>query len=123
MKSGTEHGTVVSCIGIAVSVFVSITCMTLVAIGGNVIVSVLPTTIIKSLNYLLPALYGCLCVQRAMKDPKTFFVMIPLTVLCVYLKRTGVFKLLPLGGGYAQILLLVIFGALVAKTLHRSEVK
>jgi len=121
VEGGTEHGTVISCIAIATSVFVSIVCMTLVALAGNFILSILPKPVVSSLNYLLPALYGSMCMQRAMLDPKTFFLLIPFTVLCVVMNRMGVFGLLPLGGGYAQILILVVAGALLAKKVHGSE--
>lgn len=123
VESGTEHGTVISCIAIATSVFVSLSCMTLVAIAGNYLLTILPETVVKALNYLLPALYGSMCMQRAMQDPKTCLILIPFTALCVAMNRMGIFGFLPLGGGYAQILILVVVGAMVAKKLHGSEVE
>lgn len=122
VEAGTEHGTVISCIAIAVSIFISVTVLTLVAIVGNVLLSILPPVVVNALNYLLPALYGAMCMQRVMLDPKTFFVVLPATVACVALNRLGVFKLLPLGGGYAQILILVMVGALASKKIHEKEV-
>ena len=77
---------------------------------------------ISALNYLLPALYGSMCMQRAMMDHKTFFVLVPFTILCCAMSRMGIFGFLPLGGGYAQILILVVIGALAAKKIHGSEV-
>ena len=123
VEGGTEHGTVISCIAIAVSVFVSIACMTLVALGGNFILAILPKPVISALNYLLPALYGSMCMQRAMLDHKTFFILVPFTILCCMMNNMGIFGILPLGGGYAQILILVVIGALVAKKVHASEVQ
>ena len=81
VEGGTEHGTMISCIAIATSVFVSIICMTIVALAGNVLLSILPGAVISALNYLLPALYGSMCMQRAMLDPKTFFVLVPFKIL------------------------------------------
>lgn len=121
VEGGTEHGTMISCIAIATSVFVSIICMTIVALAGNVLLSILPGAVISALNYLLPALYGSMCMQRAMLDPKTFFVLVPFTILCCAMTNIGVFGVLPLGGGYAQILILVVIGALAAKKIHGSE--
>ena len=123
VQPGTEHGTAISCLAIATSVFVSITCMTFVAVAGNFLLSILPQAVVNSLNYLLPALYGSMAMQRAMLDYKTFFIMVPITVVCVILTQTGVFAYLPLGGGYAQILILVVCGSLIAKAVHRKEIQ
>ena len=123
VEAGTEHGTAISCLAIATSVFVSITCMTFVAVAGNYLLSILPPAVISALNYLLPALYGSMAMQRAMLDYKTFFIMLPITVVCVILNQAGIFAYLPLGGGYAQILILVVCGALVAKAVHKKELQ
>lgn len=123
VQPGTEHGTAISCLAIATSVFVSITCMTFVAIAGNFLLSILPAAVVSSLNYLLPALYGSMAMQRAMLDYKTFFIMVPITVFCVILNQMGIFAYLPLGGGYAQILILVVCGSLIAKAVHKKELQ
>ena len=121
VKTESDAGTVISCIAIATSVFVSLACMTLVAVAGDFVLSILPAPVVRALNYLLPALYGSMCMQRAMLDPKTFFALIPFTVLCVLMNKFGIFGYLPLGGGYAQILILVVVGALLAKKIHGAE--
>lgn len=59
---------------------------------------------------------------RALMDLKTFAIMVPITVFCVFLSQAGVFGYLPLGGGYAQILILVVCGAFVAKAVHSKEI-
>lgn len=123
VQPGTEHGTAISCLAIATSVFVSITCMTFVAVAGNYLLSILPAAVVSSLNYLLPALYGSMAMQRAMMDYKTFFIMVPITVVCVILNQMGIFAYLPLGGGYAQILILVVCGSLIAKAVHKKEIQ
>lgn len=123
VQPGTEHGTAISCLAIATSVFVSITCMTFVAVAGNYLLSILPAAVVSSLNYLLPALYGSMAMQRAMLDYKTFFIMVPITVFCVILNQMGIFAYLPLGGGYAQILILVVCGSLIAKAVHKKELQ
>lgn len=123
VQPGTEHGTAISCLAIATSVFVSITCMTFVAVAGNFLLSILPAAVVSSLNYLLPALYGSMAMQRAMLDYKTFFIMVPITVVCVILNQMGIFAYLPLGGGYAQILILVVCGSLIAKAVHKKELQ
>ena len=97
--------------------------MTFVAVAGNYLLSILPAAVVSSLNYLLPALYGSMAMQRAMLDHKTFFIMVPITVFCVFLNQMGIFAYLPLGGGYAQILILVVCGSLIAKAVHKKELQ
>ena len=103
---------------ISVSIFISLAVMTLVALAGNFILSLLPDSIIAALNYLLPALFGAMCMQRIMMDYKSAFVLLPCALIIRYLSTLGVFKVLPFGGGYAPILSCVIIGVVVAKALH-----
>ena len=106
VEAGTEHGTIISAIAISVSIFISLAVMTLVALAGNFILS------------LLPALFGAMCMQRIMMDYKSAFVLLPCALIIRYLSTLGVFKVLPFGGGYAPILSCVIIGVVVAKALH-----
>ena len=110
VEAGTEHGTIISV-------------MTLVALAGNFILSILPAAIISALNYLLPALFGAMCMQRIMMDYKSAAILLPCALVIRYLSTLGVFKVLPFGGGYASILSCVIIGVFVAKTLHGGALK
>lgn len=121
VEAGTEHGTVISCIAIATSVFVSLACLTFVAVAGNVLLSIMPPVIITALNFLLPALYGSMCMQRVLLDVKTSIIMIPITVFVVFLARIGVFAGIPIIGGCAQLVILVICGGVIAKAVHKKE--
>ena len=58
VEAGTPEGTIISCIAIATSIFVSLAVMTIVSVSGTVILSMLPEGIKTALNYLLPALFG-----------------------------------------------------------------
>ena len=118
VQSGTEHGTIISAIAISVSIFISLAVMTVVALAGNFILSLLPEPVLAALNYLLPALFGAMCMQRIMMDYKSAFILLPCALLIRYLSTLGVFSVLPFGGGYAPILSCVVIGVLVAKALH-----
>lgn len=122
VKGGTEEGTVISSLGIATSVFISIAVMTVVAIAGQAVLSFLPPVVVKSFNYLIPSLFGGLLFQRLMStSPKLIVICIAFTIAMKILNINGVFKILPLGGGYAQILLCVIVTMLVARHLYEKE--
>jgi len=118
VQAGTPQGTVISCIAISTSIFISIAVMTLVAIAGQFILSLLPSAVISSLNYLLPALFGAMLVQRIMMDYKTSAIIIPAAFFFRWCTLQGFFSWLPRGGGYAQILLCVIAGTIAARKVH-----
>ena len=122
-KAGTEEGTVISCIAITTSIFISLAVMTLVAVAGNFILSLLPAAVLSALNYLLPALFGAMCMQRIMMDYRSAVIVVPCAVILRQLSMKGVFGILPFGGGYAQILLCVLIGVFTAKMLHGRKLK
>lgn len=122
VEAGTEKGTIVAGISIAISIFISVGTMTVVAILGNAILAVLPQTVLHALNYLLPSLFGTMCMQRILLDPKSTLIILPATVVLKLMSRAGMFKWLPFGGGYAQILLAVIVGVIVARTIHKDKI-
>ena len=122
-KAGTEEGTVISCIAITTSIFISLAVMTLVAVAGNFILSLLPAAVLSALNYLLPALFGAMCMQRIMMDYRSAVIVVPCAVILRQLSMKGVVGILPFGGGYAQILLCVLIGVFTAKMLHGRKLK
>lgn len=121
VEAGTEHGTVIAGISIAISIFISVGTMTIVAILGNAILGVLPQTVLHALNYLLPSLFGTMCMQRILLDPKSSLMILPISIVLKFLSMNGFFSFLPFGGGYAQILLCVIAGVLVARAVHKDK--
>ena len=70
VEPGTEKGSVVATLGMAVSIVINVSVLTIGAILGTSVLSMLPDTIKAALNYLLPALFGALLVQFGMKMKK-----------------------------------------------------
>ena len=70
VEPGTEKGSVVATLGMAVSIVINVSVLTIGAILGTSVLSMLPDTIKAALNYLLPALEALL-VQFGMKMKKT----------------------------------------------------
>lgn len=58
VEMGSDKGSVVSTIGIAVSIIVNIVILTIGAIAGNAIIGMMSEGFKQALNFLLPALYG-----------------------------------------------------------------
>lgn len=123
VAQGTEQGTIIATIGITVSVFVSIAVMTIVAVAGNLILSVLPSAVVTALNFLMPALFGALWMQQILKDVKSAVIIVPIAFVIHFLNTRGVFSVFPLGGGYMQIVLCAIIGLITARNVHRAVLK
>ena len=69
VEMGSDKGSVVSTIGIAVSIIVNIVILTIGAIAGNAIIGMMPEGFKQALNFLLPALYGAVFGQFAITRP------------------------------------------------------
>ena len=121
VEAGTKEGTVISAIAISISIFVSLAVMTIVAVAGQVILDILPDSIITALNYLLPSLFGAMAIQRIMLDYKTSAILIPAVLILRIMNTRGLFTILPLGGGYAQVLFSVILGVIIAKKVNKHK--
>ena len=121
VEAGTPEGTVVSAIGIAISVLISLTVMTLGAIAGNFLLHALPEPVVTSLKYLLPSLFGALAMQRVVLNPKVASVGVPLAFITFFLKKKGFFSFLPLGGGYAPLMICVFACMFLSKAMFLRE--
>lgn len=121
VEPGTPEGTVISAIGIAVSVLISLAVMTTVAIAGNFLLQILPAPVITSLKYLLPSLFGALAMQRVVLNPKVAVVGVPLAFITFFMKKMGLFNFLPLGGGYAPLMICVFTCMFLSKAMFLRE--
>ena len=111
VEQGTPEGSVVSCIGVATSMFISIAVMTVMIFLGKWILGVLPEPVVAALPMLLPALFGALLAQQLLARPGLGTVAVLLAALVRVAQLHGIFKVLPLGGGYAPMLICV-FGTI-----------
>ena len=121
---GTQEGTIISAIGIAVSTFISLGLMTFLAVAGQVIIQYLPQPILDALQFLLPSLFGALFMERLLNSPiKLSLSALPVIFFVKVLAVLGIFTVLPFGGGYASIIICVITCMLLAKVTSGSENK
>ncbi|NIY48230.1 hypothetical protein [Cedecea colo] len=113
---GTQEGTLISAIGIAVSTFISLGLMTFLAVAGQMIIEFLPQPILDALQFLLPSLFGALFIDRLLNSPvKLSLSALPVIFIVKALAVLGIFAVLPFGGGYAPIIICVIVCMLLAK--------
>lgn len=121
VEMGTEKGSVISTIGIAVSILVNIVILTLGAVGGNAILAILPVGIQNALNFLLPALYGAVFGQFAIARPKLAVIAVVIAFGMNWLLKNGFLAFLPGTPSYA-VILVAVFGSIFAgKLLYKKE--
>lgn len=70
-KSGTDEGAIMGTIGIGVSIWVGIVFLLLAVFAGQTVLSALPESFMKMLSLIIPALFGGVFAQFAIKSPKT----------------------------------------------------
>lgn len=113
VEPGSEKGTVISAIGIAVSVIVNIAILTMGVILGSSVLSLVPAGVVTALTNIVPALFGALFAQQVVSDLKTGIVA---AVLAVVVHIVGYYT--PLlnwvpGGSYWFMMVLIIFGTIL----------
>lgn len=100
VEPGTEQGSIIATIGMAVSIVINISVLTIGVILGSSILSRLPASVTEALNYLLPALFGALLMQFGLKQKNHTIIMLIFSLLvCIGLKA-GIFNWLPGASNY-----------------------
>ena len=92
VEPGTEKGSVIATIGMAVSIIINTSVLTVGAILGTSVLEMLPASVISALNYLLPALFGALIVQFGIKMKKHSLVMVLIAIALYTAIGMGVFN-------------------------------
>lgn len=121
VEMGTEKGSVISTIGIAVSIIVNVVILTVGAIGGNAIIGIMPDGVKEALNFLLPALYGAVFGQFAIARPKLAGVAVVIAFGMNWLLKNNFLSFLPGTPSYA-VILVAVFGSIFAgRLLYKKE--
>ena len=95
VKAGTDKGSIVATIGMAVSIIINVSVLTVGAILGTSVLAMLPDTVKTALGFLLPALFGALLVQFGMKMVKHSLIMVVFAVALYMGIGMNVFAWLP----------------------------
>ncbi|HIW20813.1 MAG TPA: hypothetical protein H9887_02145 [Candidatus Dorea intestinavium] len=121
VEMGTEKGSVISTIGIAVSILVNVAILTAGAIGGNVLIGLMPAGAKEALTFLLPALYGAVFGQFAVSRPKLAVVAVIIAFGMNWLLLNGFLGFLPGTPSYAVILVSVFGSIFAGKLIYKKE--
>ena len=95
VEPGTEKGSIVSVIGMATSIVINVSVLTIGVILGSSVLSAMPASVIEALNYLLPALFGALLMQFGLKRIKFAGGMLAFAILIGIAINAGLFNWLP----------------------------
>lgn len=116
--AGTNKGSVMGTIGIGVSIWIAAIFLTLSIIAGEALLSKVPESFMSVLNLIIPALFGGIFTQFAMKSPKTGIFAL---VVCYIMMQ--VVKLLPGNFSFLITVVSVFTSIIFAKRLMDRELK
>jgi len=91
VEPGTNEGTIIATLGMAVSIVVNVTILTAGVIAGAGVLSQLPASVLSALNYLLPALFGAIFMQFALSKLKLAPIVLVICVLLTLAVKAGLF--------------------------------
>lgn len=108
VEEGSEKGSIIATIGIAVSILVNLAILTLGVVAGSYVLSKLPPRATEILNLMLPALLASLTVNYIIQKPRLAMVGVPIIVIMSILSGAGVFGAL----GTVIAILVSVFGTM-----------
>lgn len=100
VEPGTDEGSIISTIGMATSIIINISVLTIGVILGASVLAMLPDKVTEALNYLLPALFGALLMQFSLKQKSLGVTMLVFAVLVCLAINAGIFNWLPGAANY-----------------------
>lgn len=113
VQPGTDEGTIIATLGMATSVIVNIVILALGVFLGAALLESLPENVVAAFNYLLPALFGAIFVQFALKKLKLAPIGLGLALALTFALNSGVFSFLP-GRPTYIVTLGAVFGTIAA---------
>lgn len=100
VEPGTDEGSIIATLGMATSVVINISVLTIGVILGSSVLSMMPPTVTEALNYLLPALFGALFMQFALKNKNLGVVIMAFSIVLWVAINAGLFSWLPGASNY-----------------------
>lgn len=120
-EAGTERGSIIATIGIAVSIIVNVLMLTAGVILGSSILGALPASVVAALNNILPALFGAMLAQQFVPNPKIGSVAVVLAGIMFALMKTGCLAFLPGTPSYAVVIVSVFGTILIGRKIMTAD--
>lgn len=121
VEPGTNQGSIIATLGMAVSVIVNIVILALGVFAGSAILAKLPQNVTNAFNYLLPSLFGAIFIQFSLMKLKLAPVALGIALALTFALNAGVFSFLP-GRPTYIVTLGAVFGTIaIATTLYKKK--
>ena len=120
VEPGTEEGSVIATLGMAVSIVINVSVLTIGVIAGSSILSMLPASVTAALNYLLPALFGALLMQFGINHKAHAVGILIFAFLINVGLNVGIFSWLPGASNYLGILTSVFLSIAVMLVTYKK---
>lgn len=121
VEPGTDEGSIVATLGMAVSVIVNIVILAIGVFAGSAILSKLPEEVVKAFNYLLPSLFGAIFIQFSLMKLKLAPIALGIALVLTFALNAGVFSFLP-GRPTYIVTLGAVFGTIaIASALYKKK--
>lgn len=121
VEPGSDKGSIIATIGMGVSIVINTLVLTIGVIAGSSILSMLPASVVGALNYLLPALFGALCIQFGMKNKSHTVLMLVIGILLNIAINGGVFSWLPGANNYLSTLVCVFSSIAIMMVVSKKK--
>lgn len=120
VEAGSDEGAIISTIGIAVSIIVNIAILSIGVLIGAQVLSMLPPSVTKALQLILPSLFGAIFAQFAIPQPKLGAIAMVIALIMTFLLNNGMLAWLPGFPSYA-VVMVSVFGTIFAgKTMFEK---
>lgn len=116
VEPGTDEGSIVATLGMAVSIVVNVAILTAGIIAGAQVLQQLPPSVIKALQLLLPALFGAIFMQFAMSKLKLAPIVLAICLLLAIGVKKGIVP------GFASTLAAVFLSIAIAVFLYKKKI-
>ena len=123
VEAGTEEGSIIGTLGISVSIVINIVILSVGVIAGQKILEAMPPVVTETLNYLLPALFGALFVQFAVKNLKLAPIALIIGLGLNIGLKMGIFNFLPSASNWLGTLGTIFLTLAIGISMHKKSTK
>lgn len=116
VEPGTNEGSIIATLGMAVSIVVNITILAAGVIAGAQVLQQLPASVTAALQLLLPALFGAIFMQFAMSKLKLAPIVLVICVLLALGVKNGIVP------RYLSTLAAVFLSIAIAVLMYKKKI-
>ena len=112
VEPGSDEGSIISTIGVAVSVIVNALILTIAILLGSTLLSILPTSVTQMFDFMLPALFASMLATSVFSNRRIALIGVPLGALMTLAYKIGLLNFVPAAAQVAVVLVVSVFGTI-----------